>query len=82
MTFNILKGIFTKKEAIELLTQMVHIKIKYQETKISHSNDEKEVRMREARIRSLQKHLYEARELIENNKEAICLNGQINIYKP
>ncbi len=73
----LLKGTFTKQDAIGLLTKMVDAKIKFHEDKIHRTDNEEDVKMREKRIRQLQKELYEARVFIEKQQKTIELNGEI-----
>ena len=50
-------GQFSQKEAIDLLTQIIHVKIKFHEGKIASHSNEEEVKMRENRIKKLQREL-------------------------
>lgn len=78
-TFNfpLLKGSFTKEDAIDILTKMVDVKIKYHEDKIQHLANEEDIKMRENRIKQLQKDLYEARIFVENQNGRIVINSEI-----
>ena len=69
MNFQLIKGHFSTKEAIELVTQMVHVKIKFQESKIQNASSEEDIKMRESRIKQLQKDLYEMKNVIEKNND-------------
>ncbi|MBS1635674.1 MAG: hypothetical protein JST26_07100 [Bacteroidetes bacterium] len=73
----LLKGSFTKEEAISLLTRLVDVKIKYHEDKIHQTSSEEDIKMRENRIKQLQKELYEARLHIEKQQGRIELNSEI-----
>jgi DUF4097 and DUF4098 domain-containing protein YvlB len=77
--FQLLKGSFTKEEAINLLTRLAEVKIRYHEGKISHSDNEEDIKMRENRIKRLQKDLYEARMYIEQKAGRVELNSEIAI---
>lgn len=79
MKFQLLKGSFSKQEALNVVTQMVEIKIKFQENKIKKSDNEEDIKMRENRIKQLQKDLYEARAYIEQQPGAISLQSEITI---
>ena len=78
-TFQLLKGTFSKEEAIDLLTRMVDAKIKHHENKINDSDNEEDVKMREKRIKQLQKDLYEARLNIGSRNGRAELNSEISI---
>jgi hypothetical protein len=75
-----IKGHFTKQEAIEILTHVIHVKIRFHENKIHSTSNEEDIKMREKRIKQLQKDLYEARIKIEQNQQNnISLNGALTI---
>ena len=65
-------------KAFDLITKMIHVKIKYHEDKILKDNSEEDIKMREAKIKQLQKDLYNTRNSMENNKSKIKLQAQIN----
>jgi len=75
-----IQGHYSKQEAIEILTHVIHVKIKFHENKIHSTSNEEDIKMREKRIKQLQKDLYEARIKIEQNqKNKISLNGELII---
>ena len=80
-TYNLqlLKGSFTKEEALNILTKMVDVKIRYHEDKIHSSSNEEDIKMRENRIKQLQKELYEARLYIEKQPARVELNSEITL---
>ena len=57
---------------------MIHVKIKYHEDKIKICQNEEDVKMREKKIKFLQRELSEAREYIEKNGQ-IKLTSQITL---
>jgi len=79
MNFQLIKGHFNANEALELVTQMVHVKIKFQENKIQHASSEEDIKMREGRIKQLQKDLYEMKKEIEKNPKIIEIHSEIAI---
>lgn len=79
MNIQILDGEFKSNEAIELITQMIHIKIKYHENKISVSQLEEDIKARENKIKRLQKDLYEFRNTIDSTTKVVKLKAIINI---
>ena len=68
MKIELTKGRFLPNEALELLTQLVHTKIRFLEMKISSSSSEEEIKMRENRIKELQRGLYESKKHAESSK--------------
>jgi len=81
MNLQLINGSFSKQEALELITQMVHVKIKFQENKIQHSSNEEDIKMRESRIKHLQKDLYEIKKEIDKEVEFIDIHSEIIIGK-
>lgn len=79
MNIQLLEGEFKCNEALDLITQMVHIKIKFHENKISKSENEEDVKAREAKIKKLQKYLFELRNNICAVSEVVKINAIINI---
>jgi len=79
MNFQLIKGHFNANEALELVTQMVHVKIKFQENKIQQASSEEDIKMREGRIKQLQKDLYEMKKEIEKNPKIIEIHSEIAI---
>ena len=67
MELQFINGEFSQSEAISLITQLVEVKIKYQEQKIKNSQNEEDVKMRELKIISLQKELADTRGYILKN---------------
>jgi hypothetical protein len=79
MKIQLIEGHFNAKDAIEIITQMIHVKIKFHENKIDNANNEEDVKMREKKIHLLQKNLFEVRKIIESKGEGISLNSEIII---
>lgn len=82
MKLNLLQGQFEKHDALHLITQFVHAKIRYHEDKIMRSASEEDMKMRENRIKELQRDLYELRKALENGTESLSLSGVIEVEKP
>lgn len=79
MEINLIKGTFTAKDAEILLVQMLHLKIKFHENKITHDSSEEEIKMREKRIIQLQKDLFELNQHFKKNTEAVTLDVKIEL---
>ncbi len=79
MTIQLIQGQFSAEEAIDIITKMVHVKIKFHENKIhSHANEE-DIKMREKRIKQLQKELFEVRNFIDAKKAKIEMHSLVEI---
>ena len=79
MNIQLIQGNFSRKDALEIITQMIHIKIKFHENKISHNSNEEDIKNREAKIKRLQKGLYDIRTFIEESVGKINIDGEINL---
>ncbi len=79
MNLQLLKGTFSSKEGIDLITQLAHVKIKYHENKIKDTENIEDIKMRESRIKQIQKDLFEARKHIEANPKGVSLESIIVI---
>lgn len=81
MKLQLVHGQFSSGEAIDLLTQLVQVKIKFQESKINESHQEEDIKMRENRIKQLQRQLQESRTYIEEQGENISIECELLINK-
>jgi hypothetical protein len=81
MKIKLLNGNFESWDAIQLITSMIEVKIKYHESKINHSSREEDIKMRENRIQHLQKDLQEIRTQIGTSKR-INLHAEIEVENP
>jgi len=79
MKIQLIQGKFSSKDALELITNMIHIKIKYHENKIASNSSEEDIKSRESKIKRLQKELFELRETINSNNKTLKLDGIIKI---
>jgi hypothetical protein len=72
-------GSFEPKEVLDLLTQIIQVKIRYHEGKISSLSNEEDIKMRENRIKLLQKELFETRVFIEKQEGKIIVTDQLTL---
>ncbi|MEO7119558.1 MAG: hypothetical protein ABIY62_00595 [Ginsengibacter sp.] len=79
MNIQLIQGSFSAQDALELITKMVHLKIKFHEDKIHSLSDEEDIKMREKRIKQLQKELYEVRNFITDKKTKIEIESVLEI---
>ena len=79
MVIHLIKGQFSNSDAIAIVTKMIDVKIKFQEGKIESSHNEEDIKMRENRIKALQKELFDARKQIEQIKDQISLYSEIHL---
>ena len=78
----LIQGKFSAQEAIEIVTQLIHVKVKFHESKIQLDRSEDDIKMRERRIKQLQKDLYEFRNLIDQHpKNEIAISCEVFFEK-
>lgn len=78
MKLQLIDGAFSPTESIEILTQLYHVKIKFHEEKVRTSANEEDIKMREGKIKALQKNLEEARAYINSENKNFHMEGIIN----
>ncbi len=79
MNIQLIQGQFNTNDAVDIITQAVQIKIKFHEEKINHSSNEEDIKMREARIKQLQKNLFDTRQYIEQAGSSIAIKSEIQL---
>jgi hypothetical protein len=79
MTIQLIHGEFNSIEALKLITEMIHVKIKYHENKIIALSNEEDVKTRESKIKQLQKELFELREATNSKNDNLKIDAIINI---
>ena len=79
MNIQLIKGHFTAKDALDIITRMVHGKIKYHESKIAQHSNVEDSKHGEKRIKQLQKELYDIRKHIDLQKDLIDIDCTIEI---
>lgn len=79
MNIQLIEGQFETKDAVEIITQMINVKVKYHEQKITHSSNEEDIKFREAKIKRLQKELHEFRSHLKDTEASLTLNSIIKI---
>ena len=79
MNVQLIQGEFNSKDAIELIAQMIHIKIKYHEAKINSESNEEDIKTRELKIKCLQKDLFELRKTINSKTNGVRVEAVIKI---
>jgi hypothetical protein len=79
MKLQLIQGNFTQKEAIELIVQMVHVKIKYHEKQINNNSTEEDIKARESKIKQLQKELFELRQNLNSKGQNVKIEAFIDV---
>lgn len=79
MNIQLIQGNFNAKDALAIITQMIQVKIKFHEGKISNNNNEEDIKFREAKIKKLQKDLFEIRNFIDDSGVNINIQSEIHL---
>jgi hypothetical protein len=79
MKIELINDDFEPKEALEILTKLIHVNIKFHLDKVNVSSSKIEINMRANRIKQLQKHLFEISEHIEMLNSQITIKSSVTI---
>ena len=79
MNLKLIQGEFNAKEAIEIITQLIHVKIRYHENKITSNSNEEDIKYRETKIKRLQRDLYEAKDNMLSKNANLHIEAVITI---
>lgn len=79
MQIQLIEGQFQREDALDLITQMIHVKIRFHEKKIDNDHSEEDIRARETKIKKLQKELFELRQQMKPESKQVKLNAVINL---
>lgn len=79
MELQLINGEFVSADALDLLTQMIHVKIKYHEKMISRNSNEEDIKYRETKIKHLQKELFLLRNHIGDAKGKVRVDARVNL---
>lgn len=79
MQIQLIKGDFTPEDTLELITQLIHVKIKFHEKKVNNLFNEEDIKNREAKIIRLQKELFEAKQFIQSKRKNMQIDSTINL---
>jgi len=82
MNVKLIEGHFTAKDALEIISQMIQVKIKFQEGKIERNANAEDMKMREKRIKQLQEELHSLRNSLARNDKVLELNAAVQISFP
>ena len=77
-SFKLIQGKFSANDAIDIITQMVQVKIKFHENKITNTSNEEDSKLEEKRIKELQNELQNLRSNLLAKGGLIELSSVIN----
>lgn len=73
MNIQLIQGEFSVNEALELITQMIHIKIKYHENKIAQHSSEEDIKSRETKSKDYKKNYLISEIILTKNTATLSL---------
>lgn len=79
MELQLIKGHFAAQDAVNIISSIIDVKIKYHEGKITAESNEEDIKMRERRIKQLQKELSEVRQHIGSKTGKISLDSIVTL---
>lgn len=79
MNLQLIQGEFSARDAQDLMTQLVQVKINYHEAQIVAGSNEEDMKFRESKIKRLQDELAELRKTIGTGQAGIKLDGTVTI---
>lgn len=75
----LIQGTFNSTDALNLITEMIQVKIKFHESKITDHSNEEDIKYRETKIKTLQNILSDMRSKVNLNDDSIRLEANIQI---
>jgi hypothetical protein len=79
MEIQLIKGEFNAKDAYELLSQLLLIKIRFHENHISNDSSEEDIKYRESKIKNLQNELSNLQKALLTSEKKIVIESNILI---
>lgn len=79
MEIKLIEGHYNSADALNIITEIIHIKIRFHESKISVQCTEEDIKFRERRIKQLQKDLFELQDYIKFKSGNISLIAKLEI---
>ena len=79
MKIQLISGQFTAQETIDLVSQIIKVKIKFLENKICNSLSEEDIKSKETKIVKLQNKISELQEYLKLTNCDLKINSEIEI---
>jgi hypothetical protein len=79
MNIQLIQGVFSSKDALELISQMMDKKIRFHESKISKSDSLEDIKYRESKIKKLQNEMDQLKKHIKSDQEHFQIESTITI---
>jgi len=79
MELQLIHGKFSSTETLKIISEMIQVKIRFNEDKIKNNSNEEDIKMRENKILKLQQELFELRAYLNHHKKNLDLHASIKI---
>lgn len=79
MNIQLIQGEYSSKDALEVITHIIHAKIKYHEHKIAKNSNEEDIKHRESNIKKLYNELFQLRDITNEKRQNLKLDVLIKI---
>ena len=79
MQIQLIQGEFCASDSLDIITQMIQVKIKYNENAISKNSSEEDIKYRESKIKHLQSSLDEFKNHLSKNNQKVSIDASILI---
>lgn len=79
MYIELIQGQFGAKDALDIISKMIQVKVRYHESMINKSFNEEDIKFRESKIKQIQNELINFRKTIEGSGGNVKLDAIIKI---
>jgi len=79
MHVSLINGNFSSLDALDLITQLIQVKIKFHERKIENTANEEDIKMREHRIKGLLNQLDEVKKILLKKEGQYLIESDIKL---
>ncbi len=79
MEIKLVTGSFEQREALDLITRLIDVKIRFHEERIRKSDQEEDIKQRETKIIRLQQDLYTIRQELGRSDKRVSIDAELNV---
>jgi hypothetical protein len=79
MQIQLIQGDFKTADSLDIITQMIQVKIRYHENAIAKNSSEEDIKYRESKIKYLQNELSDLKKELSKKKDNVNINATISI---
>ncbi len=79
MEVKLITGSFEQREALDLITRLIDVKIRFHEERIRKSDQEEDIKQRESKIIRLQQDLFTIRQAFGRSDKRVSLDAELHV---